>query len=211
MDAFYEESAINHSSKKGEKKYKILHIISIVCLVVAIILLLMFLFNFPFGVLGQSGLSEEAAAMLWLFGLVGIQGLMFLSFWFILCKLKSRVNVSYDYCFVSGELRISKVFNINKRKLVARIDCADMMQVGDIDNSSYERLRSDPMTKEVVCTSNDEAAEGKFFMYVLANVNGKKLYVLECRENLLMNIMKFAKRSVLESDYVMQERKQKQV
>ena len=84
-----------------------------------------------------------------------------------------------------------------------------MIQVGDIDNSSYERFKADPTNKEIVCTPNYEPSSGKFFMYVLAQYNGKKLFVLECRENLLMNIMKFAKRSVLESDYVMQERKQK--
>ena len=120
-----------------------------------------------------------------------------------------RFNVSYDYCFVTGELRISKVYNVNRRKVVARIDCEDMIQVGDADNASYERFKADPTIKEVVCTPNVEPAEGKFFMYVLANYNGRMLFVLECRENLLMNIMKFAKRSVLESDYVMQERKQR--
>jgi hypothetical protein len=63
----------------------------------------------------------------------------------------------------------------------------------------------------VFCTSNDEASEGKFFMYVLANYNGKKLFVLECREMLLENIMRFAKRTTLDRDYVSQEKKKKQV
>jgi hypothetical protein len=85
-----------------------------------------------------------------------------------------------------------------------------MIQVGDIQNSSYERFRSDPSTKEIICTSNTEAAQGKFFMYILANDNGKKLYILECKEQLLVNIMKFAKRTVLESDYVSQEKKKNQ-
>ena len=119
------------------------------------------------------------------------------------------MNVSYDYCFVSGEMRISRVININKRKLVARFDCEDIIQLGDVDNPSYDRFTSDPTTKTVVCTSNDTPAKGKFFMYILANYNGKKLFVLECREEMLMNILKFAKRNKLESDYVMQEKKQK--
>lgn len=203
MDAFYEESAINANAAKESKKYKILNIISYVFLFLAIILLIMALFNMPIG-------GGEGAGAAWtLFAFIFFQGFLFLSLWFAFYKIKSRYNVNFDYCFVSGELRISKVININKRKLITRIDCEDMIQVGDIDNPSYDRFRSDPMTKEVICTPNVEAAEGKFFMYVLANYNGKKLYVLECREMLLMNIMKFAKRSVLESDYVMQERKQK--
>ena len=91
---------------------------------------------------------------------------------------------------------------------MARIDCEEMIQIGDVDNPSYERFRSDPATKSVICTSNNVAAEGKFFMYILANHDGKKLFVLECRETLLLNLLKFVKRTVLESDYVMQEKKQ---
>ncbi len=204
MDAFYEESAVDKNSAKSARKYRILHIISTVCLVIAILLIIVCLFNFPF-----SGSGETVASLRFVFGFCGVQGLMFFLVWFLLRKWKLRYNVSYDYCFVSGELRISKVFNVNRRKLIARIDCAEMIQVGDIDNPSYERFKSDPTVKEVVCTPNFEAGEGKFFMYVLAAYNGKKLFVLECRELLLMNIMKFAKRSVLESDYVMQEKKQR--
>lgn len=211
MDAYYEESAVNNNAKKGEKRYKIVHVFSMIALVIAIICLIVFVMYMPWGI--QDGATEEQIkayeASKFLFGFIGMQGVFFLALWFLLFKIKTRINVSYDYVFVSGELRISKVFNINRRKLVARIDCAEMLQVGDMDNPSYERLRSDPSTKEVVCTSNTETSDGKFFMYILANVDGKKLYVLECRELLLMNILKFARRGTLESDYVMQEKKQK--
>ena len=211
MDAYYEESAVNNNAKKGEKRYKIVHVFSMIALVIAIICLIVFVMYMPWGI--QDGATEEQIkayeASKFLFGFIGMQGVFFLALWFLLFKIKTRINVSYDYVFVSGELRISKVFNINRRKLVARIDCAEMLQVGDMDNPSYERLRSDPSTKEVVCTSNTETSDGKFFMYILANVDGKKLYILECRELLLMNILKFARRGTLESDYVMQEKKQK--
>jgi hypothetical protein len=133
----------------------------------------------------------------------------FFACWFVLFKLKNRYNVSYDYSFVSGELRIARVINISKRKLLVRIQAEDILQLGDVDNSSFEGLRADPNTKTVICTSNEVAGEGKFFMYILVSDNGKKLYVLECRELLLMHILKFVKRTTLESDYVSQERKKK--
>ena len=135
----------------------------------------------------------------------------FFACWFVLYKLKNRFNVSYDYAFVSGELRIAKVINVNKRKLVARIQAEDIIQLGDVDNTAFDTLRADPNTKTVFCTSNNEAAEGKFFMYILAANDGKKLYVLECREELLVNILKFVKRTTLESDYVSQEKKKNKV
>ena len=193
MDVFYEESAIAHNSDKKLKKYRILSIISTTFLVLGI-LWIVFGLNFLPLELGYWVIW----AMIFSWFVLG---------WLCLRHWKMRINVSYDYCFVSGELRISKVINVNKRKLVARIDCEDMIQLGDVDNPSFERFKSDPTTKTVLCTSNDESADGKFFMYILANYNGKKLFVLECREVLLMHILKFTKRNKLESDYVMQEKK----
>ncbi len=192
MDIFYEESSIAQNATKGARRYKLFHILSIVLIAFGVFALLLGINTLPIG----SAWIVWGIFCAWLFG-AGI-----------LCwRLKLRFNVSYDYSFVSGELRISKVININKRKLVARIDAEDIIQIGDLENPSFARLKSDPTTKTVLCTSNDEAVEGKFFMYILANYEGKKLFVLECREELLVNILKFAKRSVLESDYISQEKK----
>ena len=211
MDVFYEESAVNANSEKGERRYRVIHIISMVALVVSIILLVFGVLSFPISLAPDA--TEEGKQMFeagrFMAGFVIVQGLLFLLFWFILSMVKKRINVSYDYIFVSGELRITKVFNINKRKGIDRISCDEMLQIGDLDNPSYARLASAPNTKTVYCTSNDKPATGKFFMYILVGGDMKTLYVLECREMLLMQILKFARRSVLESDYVMQEKKQK--
>ncbi len=190
MDTFYEESSISRD-KRGALKYKITHVISNVFLALGILGLVL-----GFGVLPMQGLLAWGIFCLWFFVV-----------WFVLFKFKARFNATYDYCFVSGELRISKVINVNKRRLLARLQSEDMIQIGDVDNQSFMSLRADPNTKVVFCTSNAEAAEGKFFLYILANADGKKLYVLECREELLLQMMRFLKRSVLESDYVMQEKK----
>ena len=196
MDVFYEESATASNSDKKRRKYNILTAISGIFLGLAIFWVVLG-FNFVINV------TELGSWIFW-----GMIFLWLLAAWFLLRMWKMRINVSYDYVFVSGELRISKVININRRKLVARIDCEEMIQFGDVDNPSFDRFRSDPNVKTVLCTSNDEPAEGKFFMYILAEYNGKKLFVLECRELLLMNMLKFARRNKLESDYVMQEKKQ---
>ena len=46
-------------------------------------------------------------------------------------------------------------------------------------------------------------------MYVQAVDNGvKKLYVLECRETMLVNMMQFLRRDVLADDYISQAKKQ---
>lgn len=192
MDVFYEESSISSDITRGSKKYMILNVLSIIFLVLGVFSLILLLTT-PINIIV----------------LAILQSLMFFGFWFLFRKWKMRYNLSYDYAFVSGELRIARVFNINKRRLLTRFDCEDIIQIGDVDNPSYDRFASDPTVKVVLCTSNLEPAQGKFFMYILANNDGRKLYVLECREELLINILKFAKRGVLESDYVMQEKKQK--
>lgn len=193
MDVFYEESSIARDNVKGARKYKLVAIVSRFFLGLGIAGLM---FGYMFVPLN--------AWLIW-----GIFCLSFFVSWFALGRFKQRFNVSYDYCFVSGELRISRVINVNKRRLVIRLNCEDIIQFGDVDNPSFERFRNDPATKLVLCTSNDIASEGKFFMYILASDNGKKLYVLECRETLLMHILRFTRRDKLESDYVMQEKKQK--
>lgn len=200
MEAFYEESSIASNAKRGGKKYKIWSCFSYIFLGLGLIAILLTFLSIPTegGLTGDFILSFSSAVLL-------------MGFWFFFYRLRSKCNVSYDYCFVSGELRISRVININKRRLVAKFDVADILQIGDVDSSSFDRFYADPTSKNVFCTSNDEAADGKFFMYILAEYDGKKLFILECRETLLMNIMRFAKRTVLDSDYVAQEKKAKTV
>ncbi len=215
MDVYYEESAVNQKEGKERKINKIIGIIAKIFLILGAGMSLFAIFTL-ISLIG--GLAPDAPedikqaydAQKSLAIFCSFFGVFFLLQWFLLSKLRARYNVSYDYVFVSGEIRISKVFNVNKRKLIARIDCADILQVGDADNSGYERLRSDPSTQEIICTANEQALGDKFFMYILANNAGKKLYVLECREVLLVNMMKFMKRTVLESDYIPQEKKRNQ-
>ncbi|HIR22812.1 MAG TPA: hypothetical protein IAB32_03390 [Candidatus Scatosoma pullicola] len=219
MDVLYEESAVNQKSKKAEKKYKILNVISWIVFALGIFCaLIFFTLCLPYFLTSMdSAPPEDVSVEDWQGQIAGGRGMgifiimqfvFFALVWIMLYMLKKRVNISYDYTFVSGELRIAKVFNINRRKLVVRIDAAEILQLGDVDNESYDRLRADPGIKQEVVTPNEEPSEGKFFMYVLiGGSNGRKMYVLECREELLVNILKFAKRGTLESDYVMQEKK----
>ena len=217
MEAFYEESAICKDTEKKAKGYAVLHILSIIFLILGVIAMVVGLFNFPIPP-KEENFTTNADYLNALDGYKGYfmlcvislaLGTLFLLLWFTFWVIKAKINISYDYCFINGELRISRIYNVNKRKLLVVIDCAEILQIGDADNSSFERLKADPTTSFIVCTPNMAPQGDKFFMYVLCNRGGKELYVLECRENMLMNILKFAKRGVLETDYVMQEKKNK--
>lgn len=212
MDVFYEECAVNQKAVKEGRIYKILNVLFYITLFTSIIAGLFALLNFPIGDSGDLTGADKEMALMWqgLFSFMLFITLSATALAVGLYFLKKRLNISYDYIFVSGELRIVKVFNVNKRKLVSRIQSENILQLGDLDNESFSRLSSNPSNKQVVCTPNFSAADGKFFMYVHVNEPiGNKLYILECREELLINILHFVKRGTLESDYVSQAKKQK--
>ena len=190
MELFYEESATLSNTPKNRRRANAWKI-SFISVSVFAIISIIFLVNFVHFIVALI----EAALI----------GALLIFLW---VKYDKAV-VDYDYVFVSGQLRISRVFRRVKRRKVARIDYEDIIQLGDVENPSFERFRADPTVKTVICTSNKEAANGKFMMYILANDYGKNLYVLECREELLIHILRFAKRTVLESDYVAQAKKAK--
>lgn len=194
MEILYEESALNQKSKKQAKFYAIANVVFWISFVITVFSALWMILLIPAWI--------EFFGQLILVVLVG--SLAFVS-WFI----KQRINVSYDYTFVSGELRIARIFNVNKRKFLYEIFSEEILQIGDVEGPNYERLASDPQTKVIDCTPNAMPAEEKFFMYILVKAGAQKqLYILECRELMLMHILRFTKRGALEEGYVSQETKQ---
>ena len=211
MDVFYEESASCSNEIKEEKRYKIINAVSSITGVISILGLVLFLYFLilSIGIRPSTAEQKESYEAILSYGAVALIITAVLGGISLLCRFyKRRLNVSYDYTFVSGELRISKVFNLTRRKLIAKIQAEDILQIGDADSSSYELLKSNPTTEQVFCSSNEMVADGKFFMYVyVAQLDGRKLFVLECRETLLIHILKFVKRGTLDAEYVAQDKK----
>ncbi|MBQ2740861.1 MAG: hypothetical protein IJF39_04515 [Clostridia bacterium] len=204
VDAFYEESAVNLNEKKQSVFYTIFLVVQIVFAVLSV---LWFWFGFTFVIeIPVNGRTVQECIPSWIF--FGLFFLSFLAGAILFGVFKKRFNVSFDYACVYGELRISQVFNQKKRKLVCRIEPNSILQVGDMESESYDRLCATPGVKEVVCTPNLTAASGKFFLYVYAIDDGeKKLFLLECREALLINLMQYLRRDVLDREYVPQDKK----
>ena len=205
MESFYEESAINLNEKKQKRLFNIFHSLQVVFTSLAIIWVILFGGFLPFP---DSSKGETFATVLpdWIF--FAFMLISFIGGAVLLSHFKKRFNISYDYACVYGELRISKVINQRKRKLVARIDPASVIQVGDVESASFDRLLKHPGLKQVVCTPNDQPANGKFFMYLYVQQEGtKKVFLLECREALLLNLMQYLRRDILDREYVPQDKK----
>lgn len=209
MDVLYEESAVNANAAKGEKRYKILNLFTWFFGVLALIFAILFVIGLVSFLMAMSAMKAEDRAtaigsLIFYFMMITLFGAP----WLACFLMKRKLNVSFDYTFVSGELRISKVFNVNRRKFLYRIDAESIQKMGDADTPSFDRVISDPSVKKIVCTPNAEPSGGKFFLYIVTSESGgRRVYILECREELLINILKFVKRGILESDYVMQEKK----
>ena len=59
-----------------------------------------------------------------------------------------------------------------------------------------------PSVVKMIFTSNYTAADNKEFYYIVANINGdKKMYILECTEMFMVNVLKFSNKLVLEEDF----------
>ena len=109
--------------------------------------------------------------------------------------------MSYDYTFVEDELRVTKVFNGKSRKHIRTFKAEQILKIGYVDSASFERTIAGLQGKKAIpLTPNQEPAEGKIFIYILYSTSvEKKVYVLECRKELLEYLVFATGRSKFES------------
>ncbi len=182
--AFYEESAISTREKAERRSYLVFHIASIVMLIIAALLVLFSLTSVP-SILGDeelTGVQKVVSIVVWCLPILSLVG-----FFFLFRYIKRKFNVSFDYTFVEDELRVTKVFNNKSRKHLHTFKADQILQIGYVDSASFERTIAGIQGKKAIpLTPNREPAEGKMFIYLLYTSSvGKKVYVLECRQELL--------------------------
>ena len=185
--AFYEESAVSVNARSEARAANALHIVSIVCLVLAGIIVFLSLTIVPnwIGMYLEGDVSLAwliVQLVVWASPVLALVGL------FVLFRfLKRRKNVSYDYTFVEDEVRVVKVLNGRVRKPLATLHADMILKVGYEEKDSFRRTLDGLRDKRAIyLTPNREPAEGKMFIYLFYSAPvEKKLYVLECRQQLL--------------------------
>lgn len=194
IETFYEESTGIADEKKERSKYNLFKIISIVFFVLLGLWVFFIFFFFDFSVAGQNVLGTIIFIALPIIGFCG-SGVFF-------AIMKNKYCIDYDYTFVSGSVRFSKIINNVKRKSICKFDASDVMLIGNYGSEEYERIEKTPQIKKILLTSNKQPAEGKDFYYIYATVDGnKKLLLLECTESFLINFIKYRGRGVIEKDF----------
>ena len=195
--AFYEESAISTRERQERRMYQVFHIASIIVLVIAALLVLFSLSSVP-AILSDEGLDGTGKAISIIFWFLPILSLV--GFFFLFRYVKRRNNVSFDYTFVEDELRVTKVFNGKSRKHIRTFKADQTLKIGYVDSASFDRTIAGLQGKKAIpLTPNREPAEGKEFIYLLYSTSSeKKVYVIECRQELLEYLVFAAGRSKFE-------------
>ena len=192
QDLFYEESSKVRNEKSATIKYNVLKCLSILSYA---LLIIWFLMVFNFFEFGKGNIVINIILAL-------IPVIIFFLSGFFIGKIKNKFYVDYDYTFISGSIRFSKVIKNANRKPIIKFDSKDIEKIGKISSKTFEKYLLIPGIKRFILTSNDLPAEGKDFFYIVANVTtGKTIFVLECTELFMVNVLKFTNKQVVEEDY----------
>ena len=192
QEVFYEETSLLNKEKTALGKYRLLNIFSIASYVMAGIVALMFFYfydieNFNLLVFAVSALLPFA---------------LFLFFGIMLGRIKNTMFVDYDYTYVSGSIRISKVIRRIKRKNILKFETSDIVQRGKYGSETYLKIEKMPGVKKMILTGNQTPSEGNDFFYLQVNTEGvNKLLVFDCSEKFMATILRYSNKTILEKDY----------
>lgn len=193
IEVFFEETVTPKDSALANKRFKRTQLLSRMFLFSAIIFTL-FLFMTFF--VDSSILEEMSLVTYFLFNILPVLVIcaIFYGIYIYLRLKKHKYLVDYDYTFVSGELRIAKVLNGIKRKLVAKIDCKDIFAMGKKSSNGFLRYKTMPDIKILTATPNELSQDADETIYFMGcTYNGQKtLIIFEPSNNLLYNIKRFA-------------------
>ncbi len=190
-EVFYEETSVVQDVKSAKSKYIFFNILSIIPYI-GIIVWFYFMF---FGL----ALSNKNIFLQTLF-FIGPAALMYLLS-FYASKIRDNCFSDYDYSFVSGSIRISRVINGVKRKFVIKFDTDHIEKIGKYKSQSYERIERLNNIKKKVLTANKTPEEEKsYYYFFVSNNTGKYLLIIECTQLFIANVLSFCKRHVKEDE-----------
>jgi len=193
QEIFYEETATILDETKTSKKYNLFKIISnvsyILFTIYAVILLVFFV---P---------EKNNPIFSIIYSLFPLIILLVVA---IVCgKYKNTLYVEYDYTFISGTIKVSKIIKNSKRKSVISFDTYNIEKIGNYDSLLYKKYELMPGINKKILTHNSSPLDNKNLYYIVANVNSQKyLLVFECTQQFIFNIIKFSKKTVLEERFL---------
>jgi len=191
-ELFYEETVNVQNADSQLKKFKTFRTLSIISY--TLLFLWLFIVYFAAGINTENPLPD---IILLLFPAI-ILFMLGLSFGL----LKNKFCVEYDYSFISGTIRVSRVIANLKRKNIYDFEFRKIEKIGYYDSETYNKYQKSPGVKCVYLTANKTPMENKDFYYIVANLkDGKKLMLIECTKSFIMAIIRFTGMTVLERGF----------
>lgn len=198
QEIFYEESVETHNNQKARTKYTVFTVFMILSYIAAILGFIMIMFS---PAQDSDGTAFSTPVIINLVIWVVFTVLMLVCGIFLNIKRHSFF-LSYDYTFVTGDVRISKVIHNRKRKLQFKFSTDCIIKIGRVGSDTYNKIKCAPDIKEVVLTPNEEAEKDKEFYYIQAQTDvGKRLIVIETRIDFIRHIVRFMRKNILESEF----------
>jgi hypothetical protein len=83
-----------------------------------------------------------------------------------------------------------------------QFECSDIAKIGKYGSDSFIKIKGVPDVNLSICTINTVPYENKHFYYFyIINGSKRKLIIVECTEEFLVNILKFTGKKVLEENF----------
>ncbi|MDY6023189.1 MAG: DUF6106 family protein [Candidatus Borkfalkiaceae bacterium] len=192
-EIFYEES----SHIQNEKKAKTIFIVFTVLAAISFIMMIFWFFMIGFVKVEDLKKGNIVVNIIYLF----VPSLMFLGLGILSMNFRSKFYVDYDYTFVTGSVRFSKIIRNVKRKNICNFNVEAIEKVGKVDSETFNMYLKMPGIKKKPLTLNVYPSNEDFFYMVVNTDKGKELFILDCKEEFIATVLRYSNRGILEKDY----------
>ncbi len=188
-EIFYEETTLINNPKSAKFKYNLINTLSIISYCFIFIWIFVYLNSF-----GHVNVIIDIIVFI-------IPTVIFVLIGLFIGRLKNRFYQEYDYTIVSDCVRIAKVIKGVKRKFLLEFNSYHIEKLGLYGSETFYKYQQMPGVKIQILTPNEFPAKDKEFYYIVVNINSEKtILIFECTDVLIKNILKFAKKTVLEKE-----------
>ncbi len=193
QEFFYEESCRCDKTPKKKTRAFLAGLFCITCFLFAILWFVIGYFTINTG--------DDSLEFFIAFLVLILPSVAFIVVGVICLRIKNKTYVDYDYTVVSDSIRISKVFKETKRVPLIDFNTYHIETIGNVGSQTYYKYNATNAIRKVYCTDNDYASEDKDFYYLIINYNSEKqMLILECTRQLIANILKTTRKTVLDKE-----------
>jgi len=188
QNIYYEYNATLNDQAANKKKKILFRIFGIVSVVFgAVLLLMIFLFQAD-----SAGFVQAVPFLIFLFIMTVM---MFVSAFFIR-RLRLSINPEFDFVLNGDKVRVVKIVNRQKRKLLAQFDVKSIEAYGKVTmEEGLARFMSAPGIKKKYAVANLDDEDKQYFLCYTSS-EGKGLLFAELSEDFIIHLRRAVGRDI---------------